>query len=555
MFCAQEVLRTQCVVSRGVAANEKPLEKDEFKVNFMDGKHAIYSIHSLIGLNGVRAILNSSDTTTQGASSKEFRDKEISFPNHTQEMLNVVFSLVVGKEPFYEVLSEESFTNPFLFEEICDLIQYFHPEEDDATILKLKTYQIPYMPLEIAKKVLEGFTCMKEIEPERFLNEKKEAIEPELVKIAKKIVFEAIFLAEEEVTEHFNAVRELHQEIDACEEMKNSLLERNKTPKNETEKYLLLSQMGGFVKTIETLTKKLTQLNEKTDFKQVSMKTKQRVSLLVNHFDPRIKEVALQAKQELDRYIESIKEALKRCEADMTRTDLLEYLIGPKEYLFDEYGLIPRNEDSEHEPEFAFKHKLARTVPFRYTLDRDGPAYLEDEIREDMEQFLDSENIPERFIKVRTYTRPISEKILQMQKEFLPLLNKWNSPEIATTEAKLKLFKVLIEHNEWQQFEIKPEDLSFDDVKEGEIKPSTHISGRVKVSTRTAKFKFKVSDFSLLVPSSNNPLNPDKASSLRKLAKVKQGYESIGDRTQMIIPLSDDEEEEGEVDDVDGAED
>lgn len=529
MFCAQDILRSYNLYSRPVVREEKPVEDDELKINFGDGQSLMCSVNTISRFEGLKPMLaNSADGGA--ASFKESLEREIDLPNFSSSIFRLVAALILEKEPFYEIVSEDSFDNPFLFEDISEMMSFFHPEKFNAKekscIDQIKEDQLPYMPYEVAQAVVKGYETMLINEPERFIDENNKQVIPVLLPIAQDVLFRAQFLDPDYCSEHFNTLREVKQELLSCNDMVSKLHQRFKLSQNTMEKALVEEQIRGFNLAIHSLQEQLAALQDKTKVDTLPMMATQRMAAQINHANPKTREFAIKSKERLDAYVASIKEALIKCKADMTRTDLLDYLIGPKGFLFDEYRLEPMKSRSwRFEDIYNFEHPDVHDAAFGYRLNNDGPSALEDEIREDLSRRVDPSRIPKPIIKDSTITKPLTEKMKELQAELLPILKNWNNPEVVTPEIREKFWATLITFNEWDQLGITVKDLSLaEGFKPEEVGELTTIHGLLDLpgSNRKHKFWFKPRDFTFLISNYNNPRNPDKHSTKRYIANPRE---------------------------------
>ena len=112
----------------------------------------------------------------------------------------------------------------------------------------------------------------------------------------------------------------------------------------------------------------------------------------------KIQQLALKAKKILKNYKEDISLLLKKNGANMQRIDLLEHLIGPKNYLFAYYGMVQSYRFSWiHVPvlmqTYETRQKAHQFIgSFNYTLENLSPKALEQEIRTDILKIYDNDD-------------------------------------------------------------------------------------------------------------------------------------------------------------------
>src|SRR6185295_9019431 len=118
---------------------------------------------------------------------------------------------------------------------------------------------------------------------------------------------------------------------------------------------------------------------------------------------------------------------------------MMEYLVGPKGYLFDHYGLRP---DIQASGIFHFRHKKYPQFQglFGYSLTNNSLYDLEDEIRND---FTNRKiPLPARVVTQRVITKLQSTQVQELRKRILPVLQNWvNESLLAKRGAKRELLK------------------------------------------------------------------------------------------------------------------
>jgi hypothetical protein len=247
------------------------------------------------------------------------------------------------------------------------------------------------------------------------------------------------------------------------------------------------------------------------------------------------KEDIQKAQARLDEYTSTMIEVFTQGKADLSRQDLLEHCIGPKNYLFLYYDyefhrehtngyilwdLEEKKDRAKTQEEKDYIQKQIDTLPkyyysltnsrvpwkstggsvgvmypvtFAYALDNEGPHDLEDEIRSDLsDQHLSLDNYP-RLITEYEITRPIDENILSLGKEVIPIIDSWSS---STDDQKDLVWTMLQKHN--QLSVMKELTITFDDQQDATVK-----KGHVQIGQRKKPFTMKVNDLILRIP--HNP--------------------------------------------------
>lgn len=522
MFNTQAVFRSCYIVNRPVEPTEQLRETNEIKINFNDGTSSLYLMSDLIKLKGIKAILNSTAQEIQ-PSSKEYREREITLQESSPEMFAVAKALILEREPFYEVFSEESFDDPFLFEELSKILLYFHLEDGQALIDHLLKDQLPFMPYEIAKRTMRAFEEMRTQHPSMLEdNEGKPLPEPATVAVAKQIIFNSNFLSESECSEYFDSLKEFQQEKLACEYLSEELREQLPKLRNEVEKTIITSQILNYKQTISYCEKNLGILLRKTDLKALPMMSRQHLSARANHPDPKIADLAKESQIILDEYKKNVLKGLEYCRADLSRKDLLDYVIGPKGYLFDDYGFFI--DYRQNFPKSAFFHPSSNQLSFAYSLANESARQLEGEIREDLLTATPDYVLPDHFIKDKTITKPVTPEVAKLRDTLLPVLKNWST---ATAEQKNIVLTALLEHNEWNKFDIVPSDLTL--VCEN-ISEDSAIKGTLQKFRNTFPVHFKLTDCVLLIPKNAKHKHPDKSTTATLLDQARYNrYYRYGD--------------------------
>jgi hypothetical protein len=132
------------------------------------------------------------------------------------------------------------------------------------------------------------------------------------------------FTNEHEAAQHFDDLR-------TCHTCSHILLKELESAMDELTESVIKENINKYEIDI-------SNLKAETDLSKISMMTRQNFLRCINDANPEVQAIALKAKEELKTYREKILGVLKASGADMSRTDLLEHLVGPKAYLFEYYN-------------------------------------------------------------------------------------------------------------------------------------------------------------------------------------------------------------------------
>lgn len=192
--------------------------------------------------------------------------------------------------------------------------------------------------------------------------------------------------------------------------------------------------------------------------------------------DPHITFMAKRASRRLKAYRRCILSTLEKNEADLERKDLLDHLIGPKNYLFAYYGIVPFDKPQKSSFPFTFRPLSMNTLNHQefistnpkgptlgYRLSNLGPKALEQEIRSDLAKGANQvnfENIyPKPFIEVEEISYPISEELKSLKAVLLPQIKAWQSLKSEEQDA---VIVQILKFNDWDIYQINPKQIQLD---------------------------------------------------------------------------------------------
>ena len=197
---------------------------------------------------------------------------------------------------------------------------------------------------------------------------------------------------------------------------------------------------------IQAVTADIARLKLKVDFTHLSMMQRQGLAEYVRHEDPALRKVAENAKAILEEYRLSVTATLRICNADLTREDLLAYLIGPKGYLLEHYGfqLNGITACTSTSNPFIFNNK-----GFFYKLTNAAPYVLEQEIRDDLQRIgVSAASLPAPLIVEKKFTKKQTKEAIRLRSAILPTLQRFSQ---ASAEDVVLVKEALLGHFSWLQ--------------------------------------------------------------------------------------------------------
>lgn len=504
MFHLQEIIENRQVHSTTVKEGQKGAEvavpAGKFHIKFPDGKVLQYNIDILKQMIFFDEAL-SSDTEAK-------LERRVTFNRCNSNLFQAAVETSLNNKVFCEVLTEDTYCEHLdLYEQIQNIIEFLNFKNRDKK-REEKNYeylnrQFHSMTLKTARVVASAFE--KQQIGETGVKGKKV---PRLVQAAQEICVKAIYFDNEQIAEsHFEMVSELEREQMVTE----SLLHTQKNDLNVNRKLTTHRMREAYIKSKETY---LADLNDK---REVLATVSQPMNML-KHYNVSLREFddieavrkeALKSKRVYESYRHHLLQTLESSGADMNRTDLLDYLVGPKGFLLDQYGIVSSPTAGTGNVEYPFQQQ---NVCREYHLQNKGPWDLEEEIRTNLAKY--TKYLPERLIKQREVTMQFSDAQMQMQKEMVPTFVHWDSQQ---PFLRAKHLGIICAFNGWQGYGISAKNFWFDQssCNDEQIKGVLTWKGHhaIKLDLRT---------FHLIIEKEGVP-NPDTVSTKKDLDDLKAG--------------------------------
>ena len=404
----------------------------------------------------------------------------ISLGDCSKKDLDILIGLIVQGESILSLAPLEDLLNPAFQESIKNQVSRFAPSHTAEISSKMQQhFESP--PVHLAEKILTIY-----LESSKEDKEKDEEV-PELVVCAKEVLFKSIYFENREVADkNFKDIYELQQEIKLLghkiQKRKNSLINLGHS---EVHKEVILGEITFMERKCEQLKEFINSKSKLSELK--TMMQHQYVSRYADSHFPEIQSAAEKSLKILENYKVDILRALSLSKANIKRKYLLPYLVGPEAYLFDYYGLTLQ--ENSRNPEYPFCFPYAATN-FGYRLENDSPYKLEEEIRNDIQQYTSGLQtcLPPRFIEKDESNREVDEEVRALRPEMLEILNDWRKTSDENV-AKLKQF--LIDRGEWCQFGITTEDIK---ISAGQMNP-VRVHGTLSKFGRIMNIFFTTYDF------------------------------------------------------------
>jgi len=437
-------------------------------IQFRDGSHDAYDLSTLRNLGFFK--------TMEHAGFQETFASEAELIHIDREAFRLVCLYVAEKKPLHQLITAEMLqNNVHLFDSFVAALNFLHPIEGveaqcgrDKTEERYDTlcWQIASLiDFETAKTISTAHAGEKSevptgLEKDAGVKAEKEApkagILPFAVERAHEILLQAAFFAtEKEASEHFEMVcsariqKELAEDNIARMEV---ILSRHNSAAQQALAKAVIQQQKTLIHACDGLLKKA---QKRVDINYLTVSEHAVLAAKVNDPCPRVQLLAQQSAKFVQEYAKDVLEAFRTSKADLSRTDLLEYFIGPKGFLLEHYGLFP---DPTHKnPAFPFVRKLlAEGNSFEYSLKHNSIYDVENEMRDDLTRLHLS--LPERLIKERVRTKAQTEETCRIRKVILPVLRDWTHQ---TDAAKREVAEQLLHHLKWEK--ISPDDIELGD--------------------------------------------------------------------------------------------
>lgn len=402
---------------------------DRFCVKFADGTHNVYDHESLAQLHFF--------ATIQKTPFAEGKDGEIVLPAIDRKVFEMVYAFQVEKRSIYQLLTSDLMQkNPLLVEEFIAALNFLHPLEvnsqgTDAMARRsdeLLWQLAPTLDYDAAVIILKEYGTQDATQPLPFVVERANQI----------MVQAAFFKTADEARLHFKAVTHAKMQKELAHEhymsMQATFLHCGAASGMQHIGPILAEQQQRITK----FEKVMQELSNRVDIDKLTVVQAHILALKAEDPNPTIAKFAKMAQKQLEEYRRKVTAAMRANGADVTRHDLLEHFIGPKNYLLEHYGLfVPEVPNTPNFP-FALR-KRPHDTAFDYTLRHNSIYDLEEELRSDVLHYYP---LPPRVIEKRECTKPQSEEVIKVRAKIMPLLQTWATRSVAERrEVKRELLK------------------------------------------------------------------------------------------------------------------
>lgn len=296
----------------------------------------------------------------------------------TKEVFELGYWIAQGKafgneDPF----SEELWKNPYVYEEMEGFFKALFPSSSNE---HLNTFRNDHLRYSIspanAKILLEKYTQQESEDKVRLMMHLSNALQsfPVAVQESCQVLRIGLYVCAEEEKYYYKTLNEYQSQIiNWSRDIKNN----EESPLNRGVDNCLdgeNSLLNIFI--VET------KFQRKIFLKRYQEKiVPYRNEEYKNSDCPFLQFLAAQSREAFQRYQEFILKCLTVSCADITRRDLIEYLIGPKAYLFDYYNIRLKEENGY---ELVYIHpETNNEYAVHYALENISPSDLEQEIRAD----------------------------------------------------------------------------------------------------------------------------------------------------------------------------
>jgi hypothetical protein len=481
MLHVQNSFRTNSAWLRDADPSETP-SVDEVRIDFAN-QSSLYARQEAIKLVAIQVLLTPEFSVSSG--------NVIHLTKCDSEMFKMISALILEKKHLFEVIADGEMY-PTIFEELSKHLRMYHPMGCDPVIARVEE-EMAYMSLNQARKILADFAKMDPVPTAR----------PVAVKIASQIHQAAKLASSDDEAESMLAMIRAYSieqhHCDVClEKLQLEMGSVISTQKDLIDNQILILRAGS-----AECKEKISKLKQQfyKDIEHLRMFDLYLLSQRDDQNDPELKEIIASCKKKLEDYKNDLLNALRRSGSHLERSDLLEYLVGPKAFLFDSYQL--RLNPNPPNLKYPFRHS-STSSHFGYQLENDGPMELEEEIRTDLMSHAHMALFPP-IIKERTFTKPINEKAKKMQADLLPILQRWMT---ASEEEVERVKQELINHNDWGKYCIEPVNLRLYETK-NPTETST-LRGQLTKFARRYEFVFKPTDFDMFLVRPDGRVCPDK---------------------------------------------
>ncbi|NGX57715.1 MAG: hypothetical protein K940chlam3_00609 [Chlamydiae bacterium] len=470
MFQINQVQRHQNYLNVALPIEDGANEKI-WEVTFLNGGKKLYNQDQLNFWPFFQGIF--------GAIYDESKKNEIKLDLVEIEIFEILDGLFRREEHLNILLKGSPYQyDPYLYERFAETYHFLHPASDDDAFLKDTLIPMfEHYDLEWSSQILSKFNEIGDSNDPPVLIQKLKEIE------CQRIYFES----ESEFEYTINKIKELALEIWALKKQKKKFESKlSKGDSSYMQGRFLEIQMLSIGKVIRLLNK------EQSEKSTHSMKQLFRASQYIKSEDLGIKTLVISAVEKVEAYRSEILVALKKSGADMTRSDLLECLVGPKAFLYDYYGLYATDTGRT---EFPFRVKGASEERlFGYQLTNSSPADIENEIRTDIERWV-SHTLPDSILDDEVEVAMITPEAKELREYFFPIFSKWR---VVDDKIKEEAITKIIQINEWERFNLQPNQFEIEQpttAEPGEIFGEIRLErGVVRFHLRTYKFEIHLVD-------------------------------------------------------------
>jgi hypothetical protein len=444
--------------------------------------------------------------------------KELNLTRLSRKWFNALKAVVVEKRQLHEILTDVDYRDPFLYENLVDCVHMLNMKGGDELLKTIRNTQLDFLNLKQAVAIMTGFAEAQRAQVSRLqqIPRPYAVIQADLMLCRSRLFFNS----DKEADELFQSRQICNKELRLCEFLLMDLKEALKNPKNEMHKIFLHLQIKNLSRQIQFCQKTLENFQKKLSVQGMSCALLQRMQNYSHDESEFVRETVQLAKKELDVYRETMLKALDKNGANMKRHDLIEWIVGPKGFLLDYYGL---KYDPDERPEYPFTNRHSN---FGYRLDREGPYDLETEIRSDLSIYQRADNLPPRLIKIDEKTKEITPEVKAILDKIMPFLKKFPTPETQVgTDAHQEVVTMLWTFNGWDKMGVDPKKITLDEI-DRKHDPFV-IKGFVTVRNETRPFHCFADDLIMICKRHDNHSTADRVSTREWIEGHSGGSHSI----------------------------
>lgn len=451
------------------AAGSAAPRSDEFKISFANQEVAYFNKQALLQLDFFRK--------ASGSGMVEAQSHNYHFPELDKDVFQALVSYVLEKTPLLQVLSSETFQDLNLIENLERCVLFLHIEGSDALIKKIH-HELRFLPLPLATKI---YALHLENRSEKT---------PLLAQFAKELIYQSkLFNTFEEADAHFISLNAYEEERRCAEEALETLQATASASLSSTHQLFVTTQLQNMGRLKDDCERQIHHLKQRTNYldPKLPLAYSFHLSKHAEDPDPELAQIALKAVSRIQMYQERVLSALRKCEADLTRVDLLNSIIGPP-FLLDYCGF----EFVETDTKFPFF--ISELGPdsqrFGFTLENEDPIDLLQEIEYNLSYNNCRSYKPTPTLNLEG-VKPPAPEVSALSEQILPILNLGES---ASKEAMDEAKEKIIRFNHWDQFSITPEDLEIETFHESYIQGwLVKWGGMRQFNMKTSNFLLKLS--------------------------------------------------------------